>query len=142
MERINSVKSLFSSVRRLENLNYEYTNPFFKSVWFKDFEGLYKNEVQLTNSRLSLDEANNRWTLTTEILGVTQNSLKINQSRGILTITGEKKSGLDIEFFSKYFRIPTGVNTDHIEAQYENNVLTVLLPLIEKKRCLDIPIKL
>lgn len=135
------MKSLFNSVPCLENLNYEYTNPFFKSVWFKDFEGLYKNEVQLTNSRLTHDESNNRWILTTEISGITQNSLKINQSRGILTITGEKKSGLDIDSFSKYFRIPAGVNTDHIEAQYENNVLTVLLPLIEKKRCSDIPIK-
>jgi len=135
------VKSLFSSVRGLENLNYEYTNPFFKSVWFKDFEGRYKNEVQLTNSRLSLDDSRHCWILKTEISDVSKNSLKINQSRGILTISGEKTSGLDIGSFSKYFRIPVGINTDHIEAQYENNVLTILLPLVEKKRCLDIPIK-
>lgn len=135
------MKSLFKSVRRLENLSYEYTNPFFKSVWFKDFEGLSKNEVMLTNSRLTPDESNNRWILTTEISGVTKDNLKVNQNRGVLTITGEKTSGLQTGPFTKYFRIPAGVNTDHIEALYENNLLTIHLPLIEKKQCLAIAIK-
>ncbi len=134
-----SALSLFN--RRLENLDYEYSNPFFNSVWFKDFEGQSSSEKILIHSKLTYNEKLTSWELTLELSGVSKDRLKLDAKEGLLSISGEKEKGLTTGPFEKHYRIPEGVDIDRIEATFDQGILTVLMPQESKKSTKEIAIK-
>jgi len=134
-----SALSLFN--HRLENLDYEYSNPFFNSIWFKNFEGQSSQERILINSQLTYNEKLTSWELTLELSGVSKEKLKLDAKEGLLSISGEKERGLSIGPFEKHYRIPEGVDIERIEASFDQGILTVSMPLESKKSSTEIVIK-
>jgi HSP20 family protein len=65
----------------------------------------------------------------------------VDVKEGHLAIMGEKTKGLELGKFEKYFKIPDGVDLERIDALFEDGILTVQLPLEEKKPAKQIQIK-
>lgn len=78
--------------------------------------------------------------------GMTREDFKIEVSKGVLTINGERKRGEDPEKdyyhylersagkFERSFRVPDNVNGDAVTASYADGVLKVMLPKKEEAK--------
>ena len=127
----------------LSLLNREFNrrmNRFEPEFWLKDFDAEESNDVSLS-SQVKFDDNSSAWHLTVEAAGVTKDNLKVDAKQGLLTISGEKTKGLDLGKFERHFKLPEGVDLEKIEAEFENGILTVQLPLESKKAPKAIQIK-
>jgi HSP20 family protein len=78
--------------------------------------------------------------ITAELPGMDESNIDVKVSDGTLTIKGEKKEEKEEKekdyylserrygSFQRAFAVPDGVDTDKIDAQFKNGVLTVTLP--------------
>jgi len=89
-----------------------------------------------------------------ELPGVKAEDVKISMENNVLTIRGEKRferregaedRGHRLEraygAFERSFTVPASVDAEHIEAKYEQGVLTVTLPKVERAKPRQISIK-
>lgn len=88
-----------------------------------------------------------------ELPGVNKNDVKITVQNDILTIKGEKKSEHESKdknyhrmeraygVFQRSFTLPSSVNSDKIDASYNNGVLTITLPKVEEAKPKEIEVK-
>ncbi len=91
-------------------------------------------------------------TLSLDLPGVEANGVKISLENRVLTICGEKQrksadkgeGGYRFErafgSFERTFTLPGTLETDKVEASYENGVLSILLPRAEKAKAREISI--
>src|SRR5262245_35989580 len=82
----------------------------------------------------------NLYEITAELPGLNESDIDVKVSGGVLTIKGEKKDEREEKkkdyyvserrygSFQRSFGVPDGVDTDRIEAQFRNGVLTITLP--------------
>lgn len=127
----------------LSLLNSEFNrrmNRFEPEFWLKDFDAEESNDVSLS-SQVKFDDTSSAWHLTVEAAGVKKDNLKVDAKQGLLTISGEKTKGLYLGKFERHFKLPEGVDLEKIEAEFENGILTVQLPLESKKAPKAIQIK-
>lgn len=85
-------------------------------------------------------ERDKHYEITAELPGISPSDVEVKLSNGTLTIKGEKKEEKEQResdyvhserrygSFVRSFRLPDGVATDKIEAQFTNGVLSVKLP--------------
>jgi HSP20 family protein len=88
-----------------------------------------------------------------EVPGVKPEDVKLSLENNMLTIRGEKKQVAEEKadrvhryersygVFERSFALPSTVDTDRIEARYDNGVLTVALPKAERARPRQIEVK-
>ncbi len=79
--------------------------------------------------------------------------MKLSLENGVLTLRGEKKQVAEEQAervhryersygtFERTFSLPTTVDADRIEARYENGLLTVRLPKVEKAKPREIAVQ-
>ena len=79
--------------------------------------------------------------------------VKLSLENNLLTIRGEKKQEAEERServhryersygtFERAFVLPSTVDGDKISAQYENGVLTILVPKAERARPREIPVR-
>lgn len=91
--------------------------------------------------------------LVAELPGVKSDEVKISIENNVLTLRGEKQQIAEEKServhryertygrFERTFTLPSTVDADRIEANYEDGVLTVMLPKVERARPREIPIK-
>ena len=123
----------------LNNFERELARPFFHNNWLNDLA-----ETRAQNSFSSLmtyDEKAAKWKLTVELAGVTKENLKIDTLDGYIQLSGEKTKGLQKGKFEGRYHLPEGVDVEKIEAAFEDGILTVDIPLNEKKSTKTIQIK-
>lgn len=89
---------------------------------------------------VDLVEKDKEYEITAELPGLDEKNVQVKLSDGTLTISGEKKEereendkGYHLSerrygAFRRAFRIPQGVDAEHIEASFGKGVLTVKLP--------------
>jgi len=89
---------------------------------------------------VDLDETNNEYVLHAELPGMNKKDIEISVENDVLTIAGEKKERVkskeanchisEIAFgkFSRSFRLPAPIDSEKIEAKWENGILTVNIP--------------
>lgn len=92
-------------------------------------------------------------TVAAELPGVTKDKVHITFSDGVLTLKGENEAPAKYQEmvtvrkersegeFEKTVRIPTKINPDGINAQYNNGVLTITLPKAEEAKPKSIAIE-
>lgn len=104
---------------------------------------------------LSLDvyEADNAYTVVTSLPGLTADQIQVSMHDGVLTISGELPQGtvpenarvlLQERAFGKFTRsitLPQTVDVEHIEAAFENGVLTLTLPKVPEVQPKLIPVR-
>ena len=88
-----------------------------------------------------------------ELPGVKPEDVKLSLENNLLTIRGEKKQEAEERTervhryersygtFERAFVLPSTVDGDKISAQYENGVLTIVVPKAERARPREIPVK-
>ena len=88
-----------------------------------------------------------------ELPGVQPDDVKLSLENNLLTIRGEKKQEAEERServhryersygtFERAFVLPSTVDGDKISAQYQNGVLTILVPKAERARPREIPVR-
>jgi HSP20 family protein len=91
-------------------------------------------------------ETDKAYELTAELPGLAEKDLEVKLSNGALTIKGEKHEEKEERkrdyyiserrygAFERSFRLPEGVDTDKIEANFKNGILKVVLPKTPEAR--------
>lgn len=127
----------------LNNFEREFARPFFaRSVGNDWFNELAENSRERAlPAALKYNEKNSTWNLTVELAGVTKENVKIDTDEGYLRITGEKTKGLSTGKFEGIYQLPNDIDTEKIEAAFEDGILTVAMPIAEKKLTKNIQIK-
>ncbi len=113
--------------------------------YFEDFSGFGFNFNDSFNPRIDIAEDNDGIVVSAEIPGVKKENIKITMQDNILTIEGEKKKESeqkDKNFFrsermfgsfKRSFTLPTEVDSDKVEAKFEDGMLHVWLRKLEPK---------
>lgn len=89
-----------------------------------------------------IDESDSHYLLSVDLPGVSKKDIQIEVKDNRLFIAGERKyesknRRSSERVYGKFHRVmalPTGLNTENIEAHYENGVLTVALPKAESTK--------
>jgi HSP20 family protein len=103
---------------------------------------------------VDIAETNGSVTITAELPGLEAKDIDVDVSGDILTLRGEKK--LDKEkkeeryycreryhgTFQRSFRLPPGVQSDHVDAKFKNGVLTIDIPKSEMGKQKKIEVKM
>jgi HSP20 family protein len=102
---------------------------------------------------MDLVEESDHYVLRADLPGLSENDVKIELDRNVLTISGERKSEQEerrqghyrVEraygSFSRSLTLPQGVDPDGIEARFENGVLEVQVPKPEQHKPRRVAIK-
>jgi HSP20 family protein len=142
----NSAVDLFRTTRRLSRL----LDEAFQG-WPLGDEGSTVTSAWLPRTDIFEDEKSVR--LVAEIPGVHSEDVKLSLENNVLTIRGEKRQEAEERkeqvhryersygSFERTFALPSTIDPDQIKATYENGVLTVTLPKVEKARAREIPVQ-
>jgi HSP20 family protein len=136
----------FQTLRRLNNVLDEAF-----SVWPFQQEG-----GSITSSwypACDVFEDKDAVKIVAELPGVQPEDVKLSLENNLLTIRGEKKQEAEERServhryersygtFERAFVLPSTVDGDKISAQYQNGVLTILVPKAERARPREIPVR-
>ena len=115
-------------------------SPFSSQAW----------DSQLLSPAIDIDETDNEYIVCADMPGIKADDISIDCSGNMLTISAERKyesggkrSDRQERFYGTYqrsFSLPQGVDSEHIEANYENGVLDIHVPKAEpvKRRKIEI----
>lgn len=136
------VRSLQSEVNRL----FEDLFP-----WRGDAEET--SETMLWSPAMDVSETDDMYRLRLDLPGVRREDVKINTEGNRLTISGERhrekkeenRDFLRVErsagSFYRSMTLPAGIDADQAKASFDNGVLTVNIPKIEKRKAKEIQIR-
>lgn len=126
------------------NLNHVFDEIFnsFPTTWGSD------GRSETTLPPVNIHETSDAYHIELNAPGRTKDGFKINVEKNILTISFEKqkeeekkdyktlKREFSYQGFSRSFTIDEKINSDEIQARYENGILKVLLPKKEEVKVL------
>jgi len=123
-------------------MNY-MTNSFRKEMG-RLFEDLWPESVSSWSSSWSpaceIEEDDGHFLITAEMAGIPKDQIKIELRDNQLLISGERHQGTkrkeggyrysERRFgkFQRAFSLPTGIDADHVEANYEDGILRLFIP--------------
>jgi HSP20 family protein len=132
----------FESLRReVDRLFDDFGRGFWGSPFGRSFtqlEPLWSGK--LSAPAVDIVDSDKAYELTAELPGLDEKDIEVKLADGGLCIKGEKKEQKEENkkdyylserrygSFERYFALPDGVDTDRIEANFKNGVLTITLP--------------
>lgn len=127
-----------------------WSNDYWEpSRWFDSFLNsdlsVFPSDNRFLSPAIDIDETADEYLVSADLPGISREDISIDCSANQLTISAERKfesndgrkQGRRERFFGTYrrtFTLPTGVDTNKIEADYEGGVLTVHIPKGEQVR--------
>ena len=99
-------------------------------------------------------EHDDQYIVRVELPGIDKKDVKITVHKDVLTIRGEKRKTQETKkenyhrierafgSFQRSFALPSSVQSEKIEASYENGILSVSLPKVEEAKAKEIEVKL
>lgn len=127
------------------------------------FEGFFRGDLvdsspfytEGWSPAVDISETKDAYIVNAELPGIKKDDIKITMNGNVLTLRGDKKSESEkkdgtfnrIErsygVFERSFSLPVSVESDAIEARYNDGVLTVTLPKKEeaKEKVIDVRVK-
>ncbi len=102
---------------------------------------------------LDIEENNNEFVVSAELPGINKEDIKISITDNNLVISGEVTEKKDVQEknyhlkerirgnFNRAVALPTSVDSNNAEANYEDGILTVRLPKAEEAKPREIEIK-
>jgi len=101
---------------------------------------------------VDIDENDDAFLVKAELPGVEKDDVSITIDNGLLTLKGEKKEETEDRKHHRYecsygsfvrsFTLPRTVQTDKVEARYENGVLNLVIPKSEEAKPKQIEVKI
>lgn len=131
-------------MRMLSPLSNGYSWP--RGDVFEDFDRIVDGFLRpaIANAMgpqasYEVNETNDNYLISFDMPGVKKQDIKIEVQGNQLMISGERH-GDSTRKFERSFVLPASINTEKIEAQYEDGVLSVALPKAEaaKSRTIEI----
>ena len=132
------IETLRNEVDRLfDNFGRGFWSLPFRSP--ADLEPMWPSRVT-AQFAADVAESDTAYEITAELPGMDEKNIEVKVVNGGLTIKGEKKDEKEEKkkgyyvserrygSFERFFRMPDGVDTDKIEANFKKGVLTVTLP--------------
>lgn len=129
----------FKPIREFDNIN----NSIQK--YFDDFATMKPSfDKDVFSPKIDISEKENQLIIDAEIPGVQKEDLKITLQDNILTIEGEKKNVSEESKrnyfrtersygeFKKSFTLPEYVDSEKVNAKFNNGVLSILLDKVEE----------
>ena len=126
----------------------------------EDFWDDFFRDMPLSESRfewapsVDVSESDGSVVVKAELPGMESNDIDVDLTGNVLTIKGEKKIEEEKKeeervycrerfygTFQRSFRLPAGVESDKVEANFKNGVLTVTVPKSEESKHKKIEIK-
>lgn len=113
--------------------------------YFDDFTSYGLNFSDSFSPRIDISEEKNQINVTAEIPGVKKENIKIMLQDNILSIEGEKKKETEQKeqnwyraervygTFKRSFTLPAEVDSENVEAKFENGILNVTLKKVDAK---------
>lgn len=98
-------------------------------------------------------EADDHYWMSVDLPGLRKEDIKIEMSDNTLSVSGERKREhtektqkvqryeKSYGFFKRSFALPTSIQTDQVEARYENGVLELYLPKVQAAKPRQIEIQ-
>jgi len=111
-----------------------YWNPRRNLNLFDEMEKFFDETTARPSAERTLtpawdtSETENHFLLSLDIPGVAKEDIKIDFDKNTLTIAGERKR---VGTFKRSFTLPNTVESEKIEARYENGVLEIILPKLQ-----------
>ena len=121
-------------------------NELFPSTFNDFFDALQDNWNQNYSPRMNLWETDDNYELQVEAPGLKKEDVNILFEDNILTISGEKKTDFKEENsrhhineicygkFSRSFELPAHIDSDKIDAKWNEGILNVTIPKTEKAK--------
>ena len=115
-----------SLLNTFPNLNSEYEESFYPKI-----------DISEDEKNIYVD---------TELPGIKKNDIKITLEDNILTVSGEKKSEKEKKeksfyrsertygLFSRSFTVPGDINSDTINAKFEDGILKIVIEKLDEKK--------
>jgi HSP20 family protein len=131
----------------------EMAGPRQLNRWFEDAFGSWPAGNAGWLPPVDILEDANAVRLVAELPGLTAEDVKLTLENQTLTLRGEKRQVAEettervhryersYGTFERSFRLPGTVETDKVDARFENGVLTITLPKAEKAKARDIEVK-
>jgi len=120
--------------------------PFYMgSIFDDDFFPVMSNNTSSLPA-VNIREDDKRFVLDLAVPGIDRKDLKIDINEDVLTISSEtkneseenrdgyKRKEFSYSSFSRSFQIPENVNSEKIEANYKDGILSVALPKFEEEK--------
>ena len=129
----------FEPLRELETLHDRIQR------YFDDFPNFGFNVSDSFSPKIDVSEDKNNIIVTAEIPGVKKDNIKITLQDNILTVEGEKKkekeekdknfyrSERSYGSFKRSFTLPVEVDSEKVEAKFEDGMLHITLKKLEQK---------
>jgi HSP20 family protein len=95
---------------------------------------------------VDIEETENAYILRAELPGMTKDDIQITLENNVLRLSGERKVEKNVDqsnyhrvervygTFSRSFALPHEVDAEHVQAHFENGVLTLTVPKAEQAR--------
>jgi HSP20 family protein len=140
----------WSPFRELVSLQDEMNKVFDEFFTRRTGE---RADLGLWAPALDISETDNEIVVKADLPGVKKEDVSISITNNILVIKGEKKREVEenkenfhrVErvygSFHRSIELPTAVQTDKVNASYQNGVLTIVLPKSEEAKPKEIEIK-
>lgn len=137
-----------SSLNRWTPQTYLTREPFYR-LFDTFFGGEHTGEslpAEAWNPPVDIQETDNGYRLQAELPGLTKDDIQITLENNVLRLSGERKFEKDVKKenyhriersygrFSRSFALPQQVDSEKVEAKFENGVLTLTVPKSEKAR--------
>lgn len=131
----------------------EDLNKMFRRNWPAPGEGDSMEKVYNWAPAVDIYESDNSLVVEAELSGLDPDDIDVSIDNNILTVKGERKKISEVKeenyyrieraygTFQRSIRLPSEVDAEKIEANYENGVLKVSVPKIEPKKAKKIPIQ-
>ena len=135
----------FDSLRReVDRLFEDFAGGFWRSPFgrsFFDIEPAWRSRSAMSAMpAIDVTETDKAYEITAELPGMDEKNVEVKVADDILTIKGEKQEGKEEKTkdyhlsersfgsFQRAFQVPSGVDTDKIDAKFSKGVFTVTLP--------------
>lgn len=135
------------------------TKPSNRYVFADFFDSFFNTDLLPAVEKLSpavdIEEEKDKYLIKADIPGIKQDDIKVEIEDGVLKISGERKYEKKEEdkeenyryyersygSFERRFVLPSGVDSEKIDAKYENGVLEIQIPKTASKKSKVIKVK-
>jgi len=126
--------------RLFDDFRFDFGRSPFRRGRF-DLEPFWRREMSwAATPAVDIAEKDNAYEITAELPGMDEKDIEVKYADGMLTIKGEKQVDKEEKkkdyhlserrygSFQRSFSVPSGVDSDKLEAKFVKGVLTVTLP--------------